>query len=128
MSELKACPWCDGKIKIVLGRQMSDIYCNNCGWSMTWVETDKEKIIELLNTHPIEDTLENRINTLDEIAKIYEGEAKECREKYDGLVSRLREAVEEMKAYPLTDVKMSEVMDCIKKHVPELEDSDEQDN
>ena len=70
------------------------------------------------------DILENRIETLNEVAAFYAGELSGCLDKYDDLIRRLREAVEEVKIhknfhpYP----SICSALDIIYRHIPELEE------
>lgn len=80
--ELKPCPFCGGEAELFEGYSLSHVYCINCD-----AQTDglKNAAVELWNTRPIEDALNEQIGRFKKYSAALEEEVKtlqEALEKY----------------------------------------------
>ena len=91
MSELKACPFCGGELKLVEDYYDGNLFrteCQLCLRSYTGTTEDdcrdREKVIALVNTRPIESSLESQIASQQETIRKLTEDAERLSKQLEG--------------------------------------------
>lgn len=83
-TKLKPCPFCGGEAELFEGYSLSHVYCINCDAQTDGLKNAK-RAVELWNSRPIEDDLNEQIGRFKKYSSSLEKEVKTLREALENI-------------------------------------------